>query len=142
MHDGLHASLTQQIIGCAREVHRHLGPGLLESIYESALCFELRTAGVVFKRQIGVPLFYKGSCYRSIVPTSWSLRPLLSRLSGRAIGRDSHGTNADLLARDRSSHRFDSQLQQCSTQARSSQGNPVSYNSVSLCLCGPLACKR
>ena len=33
---------------------------LLESIYESALCFELRTAGVVFKRQIGVPLFYKG----------------------------------------------------------------------------------
>ena len=41
-------------------MHRHLGPGLLESIYESALCFELRTAGVVFKRQIGVPLFYKG----------------------------------------------------------------------------------
>jgi hypothetical protein len=80
MHDGLHASLTEQIIGCAMEVHRHLGPGLLESIYESALCFELRTAGVVFKRQIGVPLFYKACCYRSIVPTSWSLRPLLSRL--------------------------------------------------------------
>jgi GxxExxY protein len=60
MHDGLHASLREQIIGCAMEVHRHLGPGLLESIYESALCFELRTAGVVFKRQIGVPLFYKG----------------------------------------------------------------------------------
>jgi GxxExxY protein len=34
--------------------------GCSESIYESALCFELRTAGVVFKRQIGVPLFYKG----------------------------------------------------------------------------------
>ncbi|MET0165097.1 MAG: GxxExxY protein [Vicinamibacterales bacterium] len=60
MHDGLHASLTEQIIGCAMEVHRQLGPGLLESIYESALCFELRTAGMLFKRQIGVPLFYKG----------------------------------------------------------------------------------
>ena len=60
MHDGLHASLTERIIGCAMEVHRHLGPGLLESVYESALCFELTTAGLVFKRQIGVPLFYKG----------------------------------------------------------------------------------
>ena len=60
MHDGLHASLTEQIIGCAMEVHRHLGPGLLESIYESALCFELTTAELVFNRQIGVPLFYKG----------------------------------------------------------------------------------
>ena len=60
MHDGLHASLTEQIIGCAMEVPRHLGPGLLESIYESALCFELHTAGMVFKQQIGVPLFYKG----------------------------------------------------------------------------------
>ena len=61
MHGGLHASLTEQIIGCAMEVHRHLGPGLLESIYESALCFELTTAELVFKRQIGVPLFYKGT---------------------------------------------------------------------------------
>jgi hypothetical protein len=41
IHDGVHATLTQQILKCAIEVHRHLGPGLLESIYESALCFEL-----------------------------------------------------------------------------------------------------
>src|SRR5262245_48011550 len=60
MHNGLHAPLTEQIIGCAMEVHRHLGPGRLESIYESALCFELATAALVFKRQIGVPLFCKG----------------------------------------------------------------------------------
>jgi len=33
--------LTDQIIGCAIEVHRHLGPGLLESVYEECLCYEL-----------------------------------------------------------------------------------------------------
>ncbi|MGH9257102.1 MAG: GxxExxY protein [Vicinamibacterales bacterium] len=60
MHDGLHAALTDQILGCAIEVHRHLGPGLLESIYESALCFELTASGLAFKQQIGVPLYYKG----------------------------------------------------------------------------------
>jgi len=60
MHDGLHAPLTEQILRCAIEVHRHLGPGLLESIYESALCFELTASRLPFKRQIGVPLYYKG----------------------------------------------------------------------------------
>jgi GxxExxY protein len=52
--------LTEQIIGCAIEVHRHLGPGLLESVYESAMCIELRAVGLPFARQIGVPIFYKG----------------------------------------------------------------------------------
>jgi GxxExxY protein len=60
LHDGLHADLTNQIVGCAIEVHGCLGPGLLESIYESALCIELKAAGLSFKRQVGVPLFYKG----------------------------------------------------------------------------------
>ena len=52
--------LTEQIIACAIEVHRHLGPGLLESVYESALCIELATAGLSLKRQVGIPLHYKG----------------------------------------------------------------------------------
>ena len=52
--------LSERIIGCAIEVHRELGPGLLESVYETALCIELKTAGVDFKRQVGIPLFYKG----------------------------------------------------------------------------------
>jgi GxxExxY protein len=60
MHEGLHAVLTERIIRCAIEVHKHLGPGLLESVYESALCFELNEAGLPFKRQVGVPLYYKG----------------------------------------------------------------------------------
>jgi GxxExxY protein len=61
MNSGIHADVTEQIIGCAIEVHRQLGPGLLESTYESALCLELADASLAFKRQIGLPLFYKGT---------------------------------------------------------------------------------
>ena len=60
MHTGLHATLTDRIIACAIEVHRCLGPGLLESVYESALCVELEMRGLPFTRQAGVPLLYKG----------------------------------------------------------------------------------
>jgi GxxExxY protein len=51
---------TDRIIACAMEVHRHLGPGLLESTYESALCLELSAAELRYRRQVAVPLFYKG----------------------------------------------------------------------------------
>ena len=60
MYDGIQVQRTERIVGCAIEVHRHLGPGLLESVYETALCIELRAAGLTFQRQVGVPLFYKG----------------------------------------------------------------------------------
>ena len=52
--------LTDQIIGCAIEVHRHLGPGLLESAYEECLCYELSQIGLRFERQVHLPLSYKG----------------------------------------------------------------------------------
>lgn len=52
--------LTRRIIGCAIEAHRNLGPGLLESIYESALCIELELANLAFERQKQVPVTYKG----------------------------------------------------------------------------------
>ena len=51
---------TDRIIRCAIEVHRHLGPGLLESVYEAALCIELQSDALPFKRQPGIPLVYKG----------------------------------------------------------------------------------
>ncbi len=51
---------TDRIIGCAIEVHKHLGPGLLESVYESAMCVEFKSRSVPFKRQLGIPLYYKG----------------------------------------------------------------------------------
>lgn len=52
--------LTQAIIGCAIEVHRHLGPGLLEAAYENALCIELDAAGMHYQRQLVIPAAYKG----------------------------------------------------------------------------------
>jgi GxxExxY protein len=52
--------LTEQIIGLAIEVHRHLGPGLAEAAYERALCMELSDAGLPYHKQIGLPVIYKG----------------------------------------------------------------------------------
>ena len=52
--------LTERIIGCAIAVHRELGPGLLESIYEEAMTVELRSAGLSFLRQVELPVVYKG----------------------------------------------------------------------------------
>jgi GxxExxY protein len=52
--------ITGEIIGAAIEVHRHLGPGLLESAYEECLCYELRLRGIQFERQVCLPIHYKG----------------------------------------------------------------------------------
>jgi len=50
---------TQKIIGFAIEVHRQLGPGLLESAYEECLCYELKQSGINFRRQVPLPVVYK-----------------------------------------------------------------------------------
>lgn len=52
--------LTYRVPGCAIEVHKHLGPGLLESVYEKCFVRELDLSGLANKRQIWVPLEYKG----------------------------------------------------------------------------------
>ena len=52
-------ALTKRVIGLAIEVHRALGPGLLESAYEDCLCFELRAAGIEYQRQLPLPVTYK-----------------------------------------------------------------------------------
>lgn len=52
--------LTGKIISAAVEVHRHLGPGLLESVYEDALCHELSLREIPFCRQMPVDVIYKG----------------------------------------------------------------------------------
>lgn len=53
------SDLTEIIIGSAIEVHRALGPGLLESVYEECLCYELGLRGILFERQKSLPLNYK-----------------------------------------------------------------------------------
>ena len=50
---------TKEIIGAAITVHRHLGPGLLESAYEECLCYELMEKGIPYTRQVSLPVVYK-----------------------------------------------------------------------------------
>ena len=52
--------ISGKIIGAAIEVHKHLGPGLLESAYEECLCCEMTLRGIKFERQVPLPLNYKG----------------------------------------------------------------------------------
>jgi GxxExxY protein len=52
--------LTERIIGCSIEVHRELGPGLLECIYQSALSIEFALQGIHFQQQLPIPVSYKG----------------------------------------------------------------------------------
>lgn len=54
------SELTERIIGAAIEVHRSLGPGLLESAYEACLAVELRERGLFVEEQVMVPVVYKG----------------------------------------------------------------------------------
>ncbi len=50
---------SETVIGACIEVHRHLGPGLLESVYEECLCYELSAAGIPYQRQKVLPVHYK-----------------------------------------------------------------------------------
>jgi GxxExxY protein len=52
-------SLSQEVIGAAIEVHRSLGPGLLETAYEECVCYELSIRGLPFRRQVDLPVLYK-----------------------------------------------------------------------------------
>ena len=53
--------LTGSVIGAAIEVHKALGPGFLESVYENALALELAARGIGFEQQLAVPILYRGS---------------------------------------------------------------------------------
>jgi len=52
--------ITERIIGCGIEVHRHLGPGMLESVYSGAMCVEMTSAGLKFRQEVVLPVMYKG----------------------------------------------------------------------------------
>jgi GxxExxY protein len=53
-------NLSYKIIGAAIEVHRHLGPGLLESVYQKCLAIEFKNQEIIFRQELKVPLEYKG----------------------------------------------------------------------------------
>lgn len=56
----IYQDLTEQIIGAAIEVHKAIGPGLLESVYQECMCHELNLRGLRFRREVAVPVVYKG----------------------------------------------------------------------------------
>jgi GxxExxY protein len=56
MHEN---EISSKILECSIKVHRTLGPGLLESVYEEALCYELHREGLNFARQVGIPVIYE-----------------------------------------------------------------------------------
>lgn len=60
MNQLYHADLTGNIIGAAIEVHKEIGPGLLESVYETCLCHELSLRHLKFQKQVPLPVTYKG----------------------------------------------------------------------------------
>ena len=59
MSDYTENQLSERVIGLCIEVHRELGPGLLESVYEEALVFELSQIGFYYERQKEIPVYYK-----------------------------------------------------------------------------------
>jgi GxxExxY protein len=98
---------TSSIIAAAIDVHRCLGPGLLESAYEECLCHELHPRGRSFRRQVDLPVFYKGlqldcgykidlvvddsvvlelKCVESILPVHEAQLLTYLKLSGKSVG--------------------------------------------------------
>jgi GxxExxY protein len=59
--------LSYKIVGCAIEVHKNLGPGLLESVYEKCLLIELKKSGLNFKSQVPIDLNYKDEILNSVL---------------------------------------------------------------------------
>ncbi|MHC4092696.1 MAG: GxxExxY protein [Planctomycetota bacterium] len=103
----IHEELTRKIIGAAMEVHRVLGPGLLESAYEECLCFELELQGLCCQRQVRLPVTYKDAkidcgyridvvvdnkvvlelkCVEAVLPVHEAQLLTYLRLSGRKVG--------------------------------------------------------
>ena len=103
----LYEELTEKVIGAAIEVHRSLGPGLLESAYEECLCHELHLRDVSFERQVPVPVEYKGikldcgyridlvvggslvlelKCVESVLPVHEAQLLTYLRLTGKRVG--------------------------------------------------------
>ena len=68
--------LGYKVVGCAIEVHKYLGPGLLESVYESCLVEELRSSDLQVETQVSVPIDYKGKLLDSNLRIDFWLRIL------------------------------------------------------------------
>jgi hypothetical protein len=129
---------TSPIIGAAIEVHRNLGPGLLESAYEECLCHELHLRGIYFKRQVPLPLLY----IRSKAGLRIQARPDRARRNHSGIEgsrkalANLRGPALDLPEIDWQESRPSDQLQRALVDTRHNQESSLRIPSFSLCLCG------
>lgn len=72
-------NITGMVIGAAIEVHRHIGPGLLESAYLECMCEELRLRSITFAREQRIPVTYKGKKLDAAIELiSWLKKPFQS----------------------------------------------------------------
>ena len=105
--------MTRRVIGLAIDVHRQLGPGLIESAYEACLAYELEHSGIAHKRQIALPLVYKTvrlDCgYRMDFVVEPDLVPEIKAVA--KVLPIPQGTATDLSSRERSSDWFVDQFQ-------------------------------
>jgi GxxExxY protein len=103
----IHGEITDTILAAVVEVHKVLGPGLLESVYEECLCHELALRGLTYRRQVDLPITYKGvalesgyrldivvedavivelKCVETISPVHEAQLLTYLRLSGKRVG--------------------------------------------------------
>ena len=103
--------LTYNVIGCAIEVHKHLGPGLLESVYEKCFLRELNLRGIANKSQVWTPLEYKGLLLDTELRLDVLVEDTLCRIEG--TGRPFANTRCSIIVlyanaakAERHSHKF------------------------------------
>ncbi len=128
--------LTGEIIGAAIEVHRELGPGLLESIYETALCRELDIRKLPFLRQIPVEVIYKGKVIRGQrIELVVQERVVVEVKSLQVLPYGSTSANTLLSESIKAQERTDHQLRRPAASGRRQTG--LSVTSIFLrALCG------
>ena len=85
--------LSYKIIGCAYNVHKELGPGLLESAYKTCLCYELSKIEINYEKQKGLPIIYKDVT----LDCGYRIDILVENKNGRKALAHTHSTNNDLL---------------------------------------------
>jgi GxxExxY protein len=78
--------LGREIVDAAYKVHKELGPGLLEKIYEACFCYELEKKGIAYKRQINLPIIYDGKKFdEGLTLDVWVDELVICELKAREI---------------------------------------------------------
>ena len=118
--------LTEAIIGCAIDVHKELGPGLLETLYENALCIELSERQIPFQRQYAVPYLLQGTpAVRTSARSRGGGKSDRGSEVRRAPSPDSPRAGSHVLESVETRNRLAAELQHGSHEARNKESEIV-----------------